>query len=170
MLDRYTLHCSDVGPFRGFLDVINYKGLKYNILNLSCKLTNNDGTEEEWENEAKCKLIALFHTFAIDCLPVFTKFMYMLRISPNFELYEDVFKPWCERLDHGINALVEGQIIHNKVNMEYVWMVWTVPSKYAFCNNVGLMHEEALTDIAEELRRLFDEVNCVSYSLANLKY
>ena len=163
--DRYKLKSDkEDKTFECKFDVVKTNNVNYCILNLSC---NIEGDTSLWYKQAADKIVPFLNKYCYQDYPVFTKFMYMLRISPMFQLFEDVYAKWCTALDESITELVEELLLKRDLNdKEYLWVISHVPKMYDACFYTGLSHDESHNVISEERNRVLGNP-CVTFGPLN---
>lgn len=139
------------------LDKVTSLGVNYCVLNLSRVFKKS----QEWDDirlTAQREMISFLRNFSLPCYPVYTKFMYMLRLSPNFELFDDVFKSSCAYVDDRIEELVDRFLGNDKPrqNKEYVWVTTHVHELFEHCIGVGMAVESAIEHLNKKRKSVVD--------------
>lgn len=139
------------------LDKVTSLGVNYCVLSLSCVFEKG----MEWDDirsTAQLEMISFLRKFSLPHYPVYTKFMYMLRLSRNFELFDDVFKKSCADVDARIEELVDRFVGSDKPrqNKEYVWVTHHVLELFEHCIGVGMDVELAIQYLNKKRKDVVD--------------
>lgn len=143
------------------LDRVTSNNVNYCVISLSCCFSKSN----DWDDvrvSAQKKMLFFIKKYDLSRDPVFTKFMFMLQLSENYELYEDVFKASCTILDASIEQLVyrflnqEGQSRYHK---EYIWIVCHVQGLFAQCIELGMSVEKTMQHINEKKNMMMRNVD-----------
>ena len=74
--------------------------------------------------------------------------MYCLRLSPNYEYFEDIFQKWCNNIGDEIERNLENLAGDRQPeNKEYVWTVGFAPGFFKDCMSLELSREVTINEI-----------------------
>ena len=149
------------------LDMVIKNSLRYYVLTLSYAAEKVDILmTTEFSHTARNKLIDLSRNFSSSTYPIYTKFMYMLRLSSNQYLSFDGNFVYgdekgsdmnraspCgiqDRIDAVVDELLE---LKEKRDKEYIWIVSHVHKLFESCIDAG-----------------FDEVQAINYILRRRQF
>lgn len=96
-------------------------------------------------------------------LPLRTKFMAMLQVTPNFMLYYKIYKQYdCiqDPIEHSrsLLQLAEEDPSQKEMAVNYVW--WTMESSFAYACAWTFRQEERLKQVNKEKEKLEDDEYC----------
>lgn len=155
---RYALaDTEDECNVQCFVDVMDVGGFKYRVLTLSCSLSMSQDRHEH-VRDTQTVILPFLNRFSLN-YPVFSKFMFALRMSQNFHLYENVFEPHCSSLCSSISRILcdictaQDQSTADK---EYIGTVDYVPHLYESCMSLSLSESEIGVYLATKKKQLVD--------------
>lgn len=121
--------------FTVVLDAITSHGIDYSILGFSCCFK-----KIEWAAIIQIARQWIFDQIVyrhLRPLPVYTKFMYVLRFSKDFALFHDVFEERCSA-DNSIDNEVETLLkLRRPADKEYIWVNDQAPGIFESCMVLG---------------------------------
>ena len=138
------------------LDSVNFGNLNYSVLCFSCCFQKI----VEWADIVDIARRWIFQQVGVRQLrplPVYTKFMYVLRLSREFALFHDVYEELCSS-DVGVCSQVEKLLKQRSlVDKEYIWINDQVPDIFESCQDMGWDVEKSIQYLSERQNRMLND-------------
>lgn len=139
----------------------------YHVLSMGCGFAKQH-TDDFLENVHQ-SAVTIMSKFLLDhhipnlCIP--TKFMHMLRLSENCDLYENTFKHSCSDINHSIEETVNKFLDAVTQNdnekpaawKEYVWTTSYAQENFDFCRSMGMDIKSTMACLSDEWREIRED-------------